>query len=69
MVTREEALRAMAEGYAWLTYTEDTRGTLVPGMLADLVVTAANYVTCPDPCLETMEVDLTMLGGRVVWER
>jgi predicted amidohydrolase YtcJ len=68
-VTREEALRAMAEGYAWLTYTEDTRGTLVPGMLADLVVTAANYVTCPDPCLETMEVDLTMLGGRVVWER
>jgi predicted amidohydrolase YtcJ len=38
-------------------------------MLADLVVTAVPYLDCPDPCLETMEMDLTMVGGRVVWER
>jgi predicted amidohydrolase YtcJ len=68
-VGREEALRAMTEGYAWLVWDEDDRGTLAPGMLADLVVTAEPYLDCPDPCLETMEVDLTMVGGRVVWER
>jgi len=68
-VTREEALRAMTEGYAWLTYTEGSQGTLAPGMLADLVVTSGNYLECDDPCLETMQVDLTMVGGRIVWER
>jgi predicted amidohydrolase YtcJ len=68
-VSREEALRAMTEGYAYLTFTEDERGTLQPGMLADLVVTADSYFDCTDPCLETMRVDLTVLGGRVVWER
>lgn len=68
-VDREEALRAMTEGYAWLVWDEDDRGTLAPGMLADLVVTAVPYLECPDPCLETMEVDLTVVGGRVVWER
>jgi predicted amidohydrolase YtcJ len=68
-VSREAALRAMTEGYAWLTETEGTRGTLAPGMLADLVVTGENYLDCEDPCLETMLVDLTMVGGRIVWQR
>lgn len=68
-VSREDALRAMTEGYAYLTFSEGARGTLAPGMLADLVVTAESFVDCEDPCLETMEVDLTVLGGRVVWER
>jgi predicted amidohydrolase YtcJ len=68
-VSREDALRAMTEGYAYLTFTESDRGTLAPGMLADLIVTAEPYLDCPDPCLETMQVDLTMLGGEVIWER
>jgi len=68
-VTREEALRAATEGYAWLTFREDELGHLAPGYLADLIVTADSYYDCPDPCLETMEVDLTMVGGRIVWER
>lgn len=68
-VSREEALRAMTEGYAYLTFSEEDRGTLKAGMLADLVVTADSYFDCTDPCLETMSVDLTVLGGRVVWER
>ena len=45
------------------------RGTLDVGKHADLIVTGENYLSCPDPCLETMEVDLTMMGGRIVWER
>jgi predicted amidohydrolase YtcJ len=68
-VDRLEALRAMTAGYAWLTFSERERGTLGPGMLADLIVTAEPYLTCQDPCLETMEVDLTLLGGQVIFER
>ncbi|MDA0327752.1 MAG: amidohydrolase [Gemmatimonadetes bacterium] len=68
-VSREEALRAATEGYAYLTFSENERGTLAAGMLADLVVTAENYLECPDPCLETMQVDFTIVDGRIVWER
>ncbi len=68
-VSRSEALRAMTVGYAWLTFSEHERGTLAPGMLADLIVTAEPYLECPDPCLETMQIDLTVLGGEVIFER
>ena len=68
-VSRMEALEAMTLGYAWLTFSEDERGTLDVGKLADLVVTQEDYLQCEDPCLESMEVDLTVLGGRIVWER
>lgn len=59
----------MTEGYAHLTFSEQDRGTLAPGKLADLIVTAGSFLDCADPCLEGMEVDLTVLGGQVVWER
>jgi len=68
-VSRLEALKAMTVEYAWLTFSEAQRGTLDVGKHADLIVTGENYLSCPDPCLETMEVDLTMMGGRIVWER
>lgn len=68
-VSRLEALRAATEGYAYLVFAEHERGTLETGKQADLIVTAESYLDCADPCLETMEVDLTMVDGRIVWER
>lgn len=68
-ITREEALRAMTQGYAHLTFEEADKGSLEPGKLADLIVTAEHYLDCADPCLETMQVDMTVVGGRVVYER
>ena len=68
-ITRKEALRAMTEGYAFLTFEEADKGTLVVGKLADLVVTSQHFLDCEDPCLETMQVDMTVVGGRVVYER
>ena len=68
-VGRIEALRAATEGYAYLVFAEEERGTLAVGKQADLIVTSGSYLDCADPCLETMEVDLTMVDGRVVWER
>ena len=68
-ITREEALRAMTRGYAQLTFEEPDKGTLDVGRLADLVVTSEHLLECEDPCLESMEVDLTIVGGRIVYER
>ena len=68
-ITREEALRAITQGYAHLTFEEDDKGTLEVGSLADLIVTAEHFLDCQDPCLESMQVDLTIVGGRIAYER
>ena len=68
-ITREEALEAATRGYAYLTFEEAEKGTIEVGMAADLVVTADHVLECEDPCLESMEVDLTVVSGRIVYER
>lgn len=68
-ITREEALEAVTRSYAHLTFEEEEKGTLEVGMAADLVVTADHVLECEDPCLESMQVDLTVVGGRIVYER
>ena len=68
-VTRQEALRAMTLGNAWLTFEEDIKGSIEPGKLADLTVLSDDILTCPEKRIEQMDVLMTMVGGRVVFER
>jgi predicted amidohydrolase YtcJ len=63
-VTVEEALRAATMAPAWLEGQERRRGTLRPGMLADLVVLDRDPLTCPPDELPGLRVLGTMLGGR-----
>jgi predicted amidohydrolase YtcJ len=63
-VTVEEALRASTLGPAWLAGDEFRRGTLAPGMLADLVVLDRDPLACPPEELRTLRVLATMVGGR-----
>ena len=37
-LTSEEAIRGYTRNAAWLTFDDDSKGTLEPGMLADMVV-------------------------------
>jgi predicted amidohydrolase YtcJ len=68
-VSREEALRAMTIGGAELTFEESTKGTLEPGKLADLVVLVEDILTCAPERIRDMEIDLTMVGGEIVYRR
>ena len=63
-VTVEDALRAATVGPAWLEGEEHRRGTLVPGMLADLVVLDRDPFTCRSEELPTLRVLATMVDGR-----
>ena len=47
-VTREEALLLMTAGYAYQVFAEAERGTLAPGMAADLAVLSGDYRTVAD---------------------
>jgi predicted amidohydrolase YtcJ len=68
-VSREEALRCATVHGAFLCMDEEERGTLEPGRLADLIVLPDNPLTMPAERLPTLAPELTMVGGRTVWER
>ncbi len=68
-ITREQALRIATNGNAWLTMEEAEKGSIEPGKLADLVVLSEDPLTCPAPRLRDAQVLMTIVGGRVVYEK
>jgi predicted amidohydrolase YtcJ len=68
-VTLEEALRAYTFGSAYGAFEENIKGTMAPGMLADFAVLDTDlFSTPPHQWLKT-KVDLTIVGGKVVFRR
>jgi predicted amidohydrolase YtcJ len=65
-LTIEQALLATTVNPAWLAGDERTRGKLLPGYRADLVVLTRDPLDCPPEELDTVEVVATMVGGRWV---
>jgi predicted amidohydrolase YtcJ len=68
-MTREEALASYTKWAAWAAFEDDVKGTLTPGKLADVVVLSKDILRCADEELTDAEVDVTILGGEVVYER
>ena len=66
LITREEALGLYTRQAAWLTFTENNRGQLKAGMLADLAVLDQPLLSMPADRIHTTRSVLTLLGGRVV---
>jgi len=68
-VTREEGLRAYTLNNAYAAFEEKEKGSLTSGKLADIVVLSKNIMTVPEDEIPTTRVDLTILGGKVRYER
>lgn len=65
----EEALRAQTAHAAWVGFQEHQLGTLTVGKLADVVVLGDDPLHCDPARFHHLPVDLTISGGRVVYER
>jgi predicted amidohydrolase YtcJ len=65
----KEALRLYTHGGAWLNFDDDIKGTIEPGMLADVIVLSENLLTAPPERILEAKVDITVLDGKVVHER
>jgi predicted amidohydrolase YtcJ len=64
-----DAIRCYTAESAYASFEEREKGQLAPGMLADMVVHSRDLLTIrPEEILQT-EADITILGGRVVYER
>jgi predicted amidohydrolase YtcJ len=57
------ALRAVTLDAAWQNFEEQTKGSLEPGKLADLVVLAENPFTVPPTRLRDIEILETIVAG------
>jgi predicted amidohydrolase YtcJ len=66
-VERSQVLRFYTANAAWLTFDEETRGTLEVGKAADLAVLDQPFLTVPPDRIHTIKSLLTFVGGKVVW--
>ena len=64
-----DAIDAYTTGSAWCEFAEDEKGRLKPGYLADLVVLDTDIFTCPERDIPGILPVMTMVGGRIVFEK
>ena len=66
---RLEALRSMTLDGAYGAFQEDLVGSLEVGKLADVVVLSKDILTVPAEEIRDTKVELTIMGGEVVYRR
>jgi predicted amidohydrolase YtcJ len=67
-MTREQALLAYTRGAAFAEFQEQQKGTIAPGMLADLAMLSQDIFTVPPDALPGTTSLLTLVGGTVIHE-
>lgn len=67
-ITVNEALRAMTQGGAYMTFEEQEKGTLQPGMLADVAVLDRSLVDIDKEDIRHISVRMTIVDGKVAFE-
>jgi predicted amidohydrolase YtcJ len=68
-VSVQDAIRAYTVNSAYINFDETRKGTLEVGKLADLVVMGDDLLTMDSNRLKDARIDMTIVGGRVLYER
>jgi predicted amidohydrolase YtcJ len=68
-LTRDEALHSWTLGGAYAAFEEGEKGSIEPGKLADFVLLDRDIMTVPAQQIPETKVQMTVLGGKVVYER
>ena len=68
-LTREQALRAATINGAYVTWEEDSKGSIESGKLADRAVLSHDPLTADEDVLKDIYAEMTFVDGRVVYER
>ncbi len=64
-----EALAMYTTNAAYSSFQEESKGSIAVGKLADLAVLSADPTSVPPEQIRDIKVRVTVLGGKVVWER
>jgi len=68
-ITVEDALRAYTSGSAYASFEDNIKGTLEPNKLADFVLIDRDLTRIPHEQIRDARIMMTIVGGRVVYER
>ena len=68
-ISREQALRLYTSAASRYMFDEGRKGTLETGKLADLAVLSADIMSIPEDQIKDIKADMTMVGGKVVFQR
>src|SRR5262249_29178196 len=66
-ITLVEAVTAYTQGSAYAEFQEKVKGTLAPGMLADMVILSRDIFRLDPARIHEARADITIAGGRIVW--
>ncbi len=67
-ITREAALKCYTINNAYATFDEDLKGSIEVGKLADLAILTKDPLTCPESEIKDIKSELTMVGGKIIYE-
>jgi predicted amidohydrolase YtcJ len=68
-VTRQEALKMFTLWPAYASFMEKDLGTIEAGKLADFTGFSADIMTVPEADILSVEPEITVVGGKVVYQR
>jgi len=68
-ISREQALRMFTINNAYASFEENRKGSIEPGKFADLAVLSQNILSCPEDDIKDTKVLMTIVDGKIVYER
>ncbi len=66
-MTREQAIRSYTIDCAYAAFEETSKGSLVPGKLADIVVLSNDLLKCKDSEIQNTKVLMTIVDGKIAY--
>ena len=68
-MSREQALETYTLAAAYGAFEESIKGSIEVGKLADFTIYSQDLMTVPDDAILDTEIDMTIVGGKVMFER
>ena len=68
-ISSSEALKMYTMDAAYASFEEESKGSIAPGKLADLVLLSDNPIQVSPEGIKEIQVLMTIVDGKVVWER
>jgi predicted amidohydrolase YtcJ len=65
----KSAVNAYTAGAAWASFDEQRKGSITPGMLADIVILSDDMFSRPSSKLASTTVAVTIFDGKIVYRR
>jgi predicted amidohydrolase YtcJ len=68
-ITLEEAVKCYTLNGAYASFEDKIKGSIEIGKLSDVAILSEDLTVIPPERIKDVKVDLTMVGGKILWQR